>query len=167
MKKNLLFLAALILLSIPAVIPLFSNGFYPMHDDTQVARVFEMKEALADGMFPVRWVENLGYGYGYPIFNFYAPLAYYVGGFINLLGVDSLTATKVMIGLGTLLAGVSMYFFAREFWGRTGGVVAGLLYVYAPYHYGHMHSYRLSSGVYINCICTPLIKYCQLITGNG
>lgn len=105
-----------------------------MHDDTQVSRVFEMKQALADGQFPVRWVSDLGYNYGYPIFNFYAPFAYYVGGFISLSGLDALTATKLMMILGVVLSGIFMYLLAREFWGEVGGVVSGLLYVYAPYH---------------------------------
>src|SRR5438105_15578174 len=117
-----------------AIKPLFISGFFPIHDDTQVARVFEMKKSLADGMFPARWVEDLGYGYGYPIFNFYAPLAYYVGGLFNLLGFDALTATKIMIGIGMLLAAFSMYFLAREFWGSFGGVISGVLYAFAPYH---------------------------------
>src|SRR3989344_4331732 len=127
-------LILVLILSFWAIKPLFVNGFFPMHDDTQVARVFEMGKALRDGMFPVRWVADLGYGYGYPIFNFYAPLAYYVGGFFNILGFDALTATKIMMILGILLSGVFMYLLAREFWGKLGGVVSGLFYVYAPYH---------------------------------
>lgn len=122
------------MLSFFAVKPLFVQGFFPMHDDTQVARVFEMGKALKDGVFPVRWVKDLGYGYGYPIFNFYAPLSYYAGGFFSLLGFDALLATKIMMGLGIALAGVFMYVFAREFWGDLGGVVSGLLYLYIPYH---------------------------------
>src|SRR3989338_301809 len=125
---------AVILLYFWAIKPFFVPGFFPMHDDTQVARVFEMGKALKDGVFPVRWVADLGYGYGYPIFNFYAPLAYYVGGFFNILGFDALTATKIMMILGILLSGVFMYLLAREFWGKLGGVVSGLFYVYAPYH---------------------------------
>ena len=121
-------------LSCFAIWPLFHLGFFPMHDDTQVARVSQLAAALQDGQLPVRWVADLGYGYGYPLFNFYAPLAYYVGGFLNLVGFDALVATKMMFGLGIILAGVSMYFLAKEFWGRKGGVVAALFYVYAPYH---------------------------------
>jgi hypothetical protein len=123
-----------LLLSYWAIKPLLAPGFYPIHDDTQVVRVYEMKTALADGLFPVRWVPDLGYGYGYPIFNFYAPFAYYVGGFLNLVGFDSLMATKGMIVLGTLLAGIAMYLFAKEFWGKIGGSISAMLYVYAPYH---------------------------------
>jgi uncharacterized membrane protein len=110
------------------------SGFFPIHDNTQVQRVFEMTKSLKDGMFPVRWVEDLGFGYGYPIFNFYAPLAYYVGSFINILGLNALSATKLMMGLGIILSGLSMYLLAKEFWGKFGGIISALLYVFIPYH---------------------------------
>jgi uncharacterized membrane protein len=75
--KRFLPLIIIIVLSFFAIKPLFHPGFFPIHDDTQVARVFEMTKSLQAGMFPVRWVSDLGYGLGYPIFNFYAPLSYY------------------------------------------------------------------------------------------
>ncbi len=121
-------------ISLLAIVPLFQSGFFPMHDDTQVARVYEMGKALKDGMFPVRWVADLGYGYGYPLFNFYAPLAYYFGGMFNLFGFDALISTKIMMGFGMIFAGISMYLLARQFWGEFGGIVSGLMYVFAPYH---------------------------------
>lgn len=124
----------IIFLSFWAVKPLFVPGFFPMHDDTQVARVFEMGKALADGMFPVRWVSDLGYGYGYPIFNFYAPLAYYFGGFLHLVGADALLAVKTTMVFGIVLSGIFMYLLAKEFWGTIGGVISSVFYVYAPYH---------------------------------
>lgn len=126
-------------LSFWAIQPLFTPGFFPIHDDTQVARVFEMGKALKDGMFPVRWVADLGYGYGYPIFNFYAPLPYYVGGVLVAVRVDPLIATKIMIGVGVVLAGIFMYFFAKSLWGELGGVVSALFYIYAPYHAVNMY----------------------------
>lgn len=127
-------LIIVLILSFWAINQLFIPGFFPIHDDTQVARVYEMGKSLRDGMFPVRWVSDLGYGYGYPLFNFYAPLAYYIGGSLLLLGFDALIATKIMMAVGILLAGIFMYFLAREFWGEIGGIVSGLFYVYAPYH---------------------------------
>lgn len=132
--KNLLPILIVLCVSYFAVKPFFLSGFFPMHDDTQVARVYEMTKSLEDGMFPVRWVADLGYGYGYPIFNFYAPLAYYVGGIFDLMGFDSLSATKIMMALGVVLAGTFMYLLAKQFWGVYGGIVAAILYVYAPYH---------------------------------
>ena len=132
--KRYIGIFAVILLSFWAIQPFFIPGFFPMHDDTQVARVFEMGKVLKDGIFPVRFVPDLGYGYGYPLFNFYAPLAYYVGGVFMLLGFDALLAAKIMMALGVILAGVFMYFLTREFFGELGGIISGLFYVYAPYH---------------------------------
>ena len=108
-------LVFVVLFSLFSILPFLSQGFFPMHDDTQVVRVYEMGKSLKDGMFPVRWVTDLGYGYGYPIFNFYAPLAYYVGGFFNVLGIDALVSTKAMMVLGIVFSGIFMYFLAREF----------------------------------------------------
>ncbi len=124
----------LIVLSFFAFKPILITGFFPMHDDTQVTRVFEMTNALKDGMFPVRWSSNLGFGFGYPIFNFYAPFAYYVGAIFNLIVSDSLTATKLMMIVGIVLSGISMFVLAKEFFGIKGGILSALLYLYAPYH---------------------------------
>jgi len=132
--KKLFPLIIILTLSFFAVKPLLLPGFFPMHDDTQVARVFEMGKVLQNGIFPVRFVPDLGYGYGYPIFNFYAPLAYYIGASFIFLGFDALLATKIMMALGIILAGLFMYFLAREFFGEFGGIVSGLFYLYAPYH---------------------------------
>jgi len=114
--------------------PLLAPGFFPIHDNTQVARVYEMTQGLKDGMFPVRWSKDLGYGFGYPIFNYYDPLLYYAGGFVSILGADALSATKLMVILGILLSGFSMYLFAKEFWGKWGGILSSVLYVFAPFH---------------------------------
>lgn len=132
--SNTMPLLIVLALSLFAIQALFAQGFFPMHDDTQVARVFEMKKSLADGMFPVRWVEDLGYGYGYPLFNFYAPLAYYVGGFFNVVGLDALTSTKLMMGIGIVLAALTMYFLGKELFGTLGGVMCSVFYEFASYH---------------------------------
>lgn len=132
--KNNLGLFIVIAISFGAVLPFFTEGLFPMHDDTQVVRTFEMTKSLNDGQFPVRWVKDLGYGYGYPLFNFYAPLPYYVGAIFNAAGLDVLTSTKAMMVFGILLSGVFMYLLAKEFWGEKGAVVSALFYMYAPYH---------------------------------
>jgi uncharacterized membrane protein len=134
MMKKILPLFIVLLLSYWLIKPFFIPGFFSMHDDTQVARVFEMHKSLSDGMFPVRWISDLGYNYGYPIFNFYAPLAYYVGSLFMLLGFDALIATKIMMAFGIILSGIFMYLLAKQFWGVGGGFISAVLYLYAPYH---------------------------------
>lgn len=156
--KRFLPILLVLLLSYWAVKPLLSPGFFPIHDNPQVVRVQQMAQALGDGQFPVRWVKDLGYGYGYPIFNFYAPLAYYFGGLFNLFGLNALAATKLMMIVGALLAGFSMYLLAREFWGQIGGVVAALFYVYAPYHAVDIYV-RGAVGEYWAMAFLPLVFY--------
>lgn len=132
--KNLLAISAVIILSVFIVKPFFQSGLFTIHDNTQVERVFEMSKSLKDGMFPVRWVSDLGYGYGYPIFNFYAPFAYYLGALLVLGGLNIVLATKVVMILGVVLGGIFMYMLASELWGKLGGIISSLFYLYAPYH---------------------------------
>jgi hypothetical protein len=135
-KKHsiILSIGVLIGLSLLTIRPLLVSGFFPMHDDTQPTRIFEMTKALQDGMFPVRWSADLGYGYGYPLFNFYAPFVYYLGAGVSILGADAILATKIVISLGLLFSGIGMYFLARQFWGELGGLLSGLFYLLVPYH---------------------------------
>ncbi|HZJ18561.1 MAG TPA: 6-pyruvoyl-tetrahydropterin synthase-related protein [Patescibacteria group bacterium] len=132
--KRIAPISLVFVLSLLTILPLFNSGFFPMHDDTQPSRVFEMTKSLKLGMFPVRWVFDLGYGAGYPIFNYYAPLAYYFGSLFVLIGFNVLVSTKIMIGTGVILSGVFMYLFAEKIWNKRAGVVSSLFYMYAPYH---------------------------------
>lgn len=156
MKKFILPLLLLLILSFFSIAPLLKDGYFTMHDDTQVARVFEMKNSLEDGMLPVRWVENLGFGYGYPIFNFYAPLPYYIGGVIDLLGADSMVATKIMFGIGVIFSGITMFFFLKRFFTPFVAVTGGLIYLYFPYHAVNVYI-RGAVGEYFAYAFLPLV----------
>lgn len=128
--KKIIFI--IILLSIPAMLSLTKPGFFPTQDFIYVARVFEMNQSLLDGQFPVRWVSD--FRYGEPLFNFYAPLPYYAGAIIKNFGFGYLVTVKILFGLGFILSGIAMYFLAKEFFGKIGGLLSAVLYIYAPYH---------------------------------
>ena len=134
--KHAVVLCVVLLASYWSVRPLLgpAHSYFPMHDDTQVGRVVAMGRALRNGQFPVRWVSDLGYGYGYPLYNFYGPLPYYIGGLLYSLGIHGLIATKLVMMLGIVLAAVTMYILSARFYGATGAIVSSMLYVYAPYH---------------------------------
>ncbi len=158
-----------LILSWWVVKPLVGRGYFPMHDDTQVARVVEMGRALRQGQFPVRWVSELGYGLGYPLFNFYGPLPYYVGGFFYALGFSGLTATKLMMGIGLVAAGVTMYAAVSDIAGISAGILSAVLYLYAPYHAVDAYV-RGAVGEYWVLVFLPLIFWGfwkkRLITGS-
>ena len=128
-----------LLLSLVVVLPLFHTGFFPMHDDTQPTRVYEMAQSLRDGMFPVRWVKDMGFGYGYPIFNFYGPLPYYLGAKYVLMGINVLTATKIMMALPAVIGGLGMYFLVSSFLGIEAGIASATIYLFFPYFAVNMY----------------------------
>lgn len=112
---------------------IFHPGFFAVHDDTQPTRIYEMSKSLKDGLFPVRWVNDLGFGYGYPIFNFYAPLPYYIGSFFNLIGFGAITSAKIMFSIAVLAAGIGMYLFIKSFLGELPAITSSVIYLFFPY----------------------------------
>jgi hypothetical protein len=50
------------------------------------------------------------------------------------LGASFVTTAKLTFALSFLVSGVGMYFLAKEFFGRLGGVLASVFYIWAPYH---------------------------------
>jgi len=75
-------------------------GYFPMHDDMQPIRVLEMDKCFKDGQIPCRWVPDLGYGYGYPLYIYYSPLAYYLMEIFHLIGFSILNSIKIEFILG-------------------------------------------------------------------
>src|SRR5260221_3208180 len=124
----------IVILLIFAMLPLFHSGFFPMHDDEQIGRLYDLNKDIVHGEFPPRMTQDLGFGFDYPLFNFYPSFVYYIGEIFHLAGFSYITSTKLMIGLGFILAAYFMYLFSKEYIGRIGGVVAAIAYSYAPYH---------------------------------
>lgn len=132
-KKNKIFLIGLILTS-SLLWPLFVAPYFFHHDDVQVIRVYQMHKCFEDFQIPCRWVPDLGGLYGYPLFNYYAPLPYYFGEIIYLLTGNLLISAKIMFAFSFLGAYVFMFFLGRRLWGEKGGLLSGVLYSFAPYH---------------------------------
>ena len=133
MKKLLPFII-LFALCFFAIRALFVPGFFTMHDDEQIARLYELNDSVLAGQIPPRWVAHLGFGYGYPLFNFYPPFVYYTGEIFYLLGFSLINATKIVMVLGFLLSALFMYLWVKNRYGVLAGIFAGILYTYAPYH---------------------------------
>ncbi|MCL5435089.1 MAG: hypothetical protein M1405_01745 [Patescibacteria group bacterium] len=132
--KRFLPLILLIALSFWAIKPLLSPGFFPIHDDEQIARLYELTMAVNNGQIPPRWVADLGFGYGFPLFNFYPPLIYYLGYLFHLVGFSLIDSTKIVIGLGFILSAYFMFIWVKKHYGVSGGLAAATLYTYVPYH---------------------------------
>ena len=127
-------IVVLLLFTIPSWANIAKVGYFPMHDDLQFSRQIIVDKCLQDGQIPCRWSEELGYGYGYPMFNFYPPFPYYLGHIFRSIGVAYIDTIKIVTVLNLIVSGLAMYLLGQKFWGRWGGVLSGIFYVYAPYH---------------------------------
>jgi hypothetical protein len=116
------------------LLPLFRPGFFSMHDDEQIGRLYDLDLAIHAGHIPPRIAPNLGFGYGYPFFNFYPSFVYYVGEIYKVLGFSYIDSTKLMIATGFVFAALFMYAFAIQYLSKTGAIIAAIAYTYVPYH---------------------------------
>lgn len=114
--------------------PLTHSGFFPIHDNEQIARVYELHQEVINGQLPPRLAPDLGFGYDYPLFNFYPSFAYYIAEIFHLLGFSYIVSTKLMIAFGFIGSAIAMYAFAREYYTKLGSVISAVLYTYASYH---------------------------------
>ncbi len=123
---------------------LIGQGYFNMHDDLQIMRQLEMEKCFLSLQIPCRWVPDMGYGFGFPLFNFYPPLPYLLGEIVRLVGFSFVDTVKVVAVLAFVVSGVSMYFLAKVFFknsvkilGRElqlGAIVSAIFYMWAPYH---------------------------------
>ncbi|MGB3714120.1 MAG: hypothetical protein WA996_06790 [Candidatus Promineifilaceae bacterium] len=119
-----------------AIWPFLSRSSLPQATDTElhIFRLAEMSRLVRGGELLPRWAPNFYFGYGYPIFNFYAPLTYQLGLIVDFLPVlGPVQAVKVLFIVGIALSGLGMYGLVRDIWGRRAGLVASASYVYAPF----------------------------------
>ncbi len=129
-------LSAIIILSLAVLATswaLLLPEFFRIHDYTQAARVAEMGRALQEGQFPVRWSRNFGYGYGMPLYEFYAPLPYYVGAGLWLVGLDIVLVLKALWLICTVGTVIGAYKLGSELYGKSGGVLTAVALTVAPY----------------------------------
>ncbi|MFN2137280.1 MAG: 6-pyruvoyl-tetrahydropterin synthase-related protein [Candidatus Promineifilaceae bacterium] len=119
-----------------AIWPFISRASLPEGTDAElhIFRLAELSYLLRGGEFYPRWAPNFYHGYGYPIFNYYAPLTYYAGFLVDILPrLDPVDGVKAVFIAGMLMAAFGMYGFVRDNWGRRAGYVAAAAFIYAPY----------------------------------
>ncbi|MBX3012500.1 MAG: hypothetical protein KF832_13375 [Caldilineaceae bacterium] len=150
MRYPLLLIVPLwLLLALPALQPLFSYGLTASFDGrTHLLRLAALASAVADGVLLPRWLSAMQLGYGYPVFNFYPPGAYYLALVLNWLGATLYWAYAGGFVLAVVVAGAGAMMLARDLFNaptlqttsaaaRSESLwpvlVVGVAYMYAPY----------------------------------
>ncbi|PID87230.1 MAG: hypothetical protein CSB13_00405 [Chloroflexi bacterium] len=124
-------LLALPLLREPGLLNTRGGGDSPF----LLQRLHQLETALRDGHFPVRWMPDANYGYGYPFYNFYAPLSIYITAVFRFLGFSYVRALQFSQLAGFGVAAGSMYALGRRWFGTLwAGLLASVAYSTAPFH---------------------------------
>jgi len=112
----------------------FVPGMFRVHDYVHGARIAEIVRGVEAGHFPVRWSDHFGFGYGMPLYIFYAPLPYYFGGFIYWLSNNLIWGVKSLFLLANIGSIIGGYFFgARLANSKRGGIIGAVAFGLAPY----------------------------------
>src|SRR5438270_3785765 len=108
-----------------AVWPVVRAG-YPVIGDglNHFYRLVEFEHLLQHGQWFPRWATDLAYGYGYPLFNFYPAISYYLGALFHALGLNDANSLLAVYVLAWLLAAGGAYRLAREAAGPAAALVA-------------------------------------------
>lgn len=96
-------------------------------------RAAEMVHAWQDGVLIPRWSENLGLGYGLPLFIYAPPLPYQVSALLHTVpGLPLDVAVKGMMALGVLSAAYGAYRLGASLLGAWAGAACAAAFLYAP-----------------------------------
>ncbi|MGC9467078.1 MAG: hypothetical protein ACP5HS_00670 [Anaerolineae bacterium] len=123
-------------------------------------RTVAMADNLRHGALPPRWMDHAAYDLGYPFFNHYAALPYYVSGGLMLLGVNVLSAIQSTQTLGFILAAVTMGLWAGEVFTKPSArLLAVAAYTFAPFHLVNVYVRGDSMSEFYAFVWYPLILW--------
>ncbi|NLG51366.1 MAG: hypothetical protein GX552_14760 [Chloroflexi bacterium] len=152
-------LAALPLLIGPGIVNTRAGGDSPF----LLLRVDQLARNLRAGVFPARLMPDAAQGLGYPFYNFYAALPYYLAALLHLAGVGVLWSIKLTQAAGFLLAGWAMYALARRMGARpVGALLASAAYTFAPFHLVNVYIRGDSLSEFYAMALFPLILWALL-----
>lgn len=130
-------------------------------------RLYELLANLRAGVFPVRWMPDAAYGLGYPFFNYYAALPYYLAAAFKAYGLSYIASLKAVQGLGFLLAGLALYGWARRTLNsQAGATLAAVAYTFAPFHMVNVYVRGDSLSEFWAFVFYPLILWAVLRTAE-
>ncbi len=133
-KKTIIFFSIISIIFILGkhILPT-NNYFFDFHDETQPARIHQFVLNLKNFQIPPRIAPQFSFNLGYPVFNYYAPTAYWITSFFHLVGFSIIDALKISFILALIVAFISMYLLSSSFFGFYQSIMASFLYVSSPW----------------------------------
>ena len=116
--------------------PFLSQSSLPTGTDAEIHifRAAQIERSITEGVFYPRWAPDFYYGNGYPIFNYYAPLAYHLAAYYSLVtSLGVVAGSKFVLILAAYVGSIGMYMFVANRWGRVEAMVSGVAWCFSPY----------------------------------
>lgn len=131
------FLWLALALTIFAVAPFAKPGYFWGANDARhhVYFLFEFDRLWQDGVWWPRWSPDFAFGYGYPFFNIYGPFSHFLAEILHYFAkFDFVQSVEIVFSLSIVAGAGAMYGYVRSLAGRAAGLLAAVVYTYAPYH---------------------------------
>ncbi len=146
--------------------PLLYRPGLPNGTDTlyHLYRVAEMDRSWSHGVLMPRWAEAFYFGYGSPLFQYYASLTYYFTSFLmRITAFDPVNVLRLLTAFSMLSAGAGMYLFVRDEASKLAGILAAVVYVYSPYIF---YTEPYARGVYPELLSFALFPFVMWFYGR-
>lgn len=153
-KVNLLYL--LVLISILPIVSIARLGTYES-GDLSLHSKFAMPfyQSLREGNLIPQWAGTLCGGYGCPDYIFMYIFPYYIISFFHFIGFSFIESVKLLVAVSFVASGITMYFWAKEEFGKVPAFVSAIFYVFAPYHLVNTH-FRVDIAESVSYVLLPL-----------
>ncbi len=127
-------LAILLLVALYILWPLTKRGFFVSDDgEWMIIRLSAFYQSFRDGQFPVRFLDRLNYGYGYPVANFLYPGFLYIGSLIHLVGFSFVDSVKLILGGSVVGSAFLIFYWLRSRFTVAASFLGALSFLFAPY----------------------------------
>jgi len=105
-----------------------------MQDDMHVFRLSQFIQCFQDGQIPCRLIKLGGFGYSYPLFNFYPPFFYALASTFSLFHLSLITSLKVSLLLLNSTAIIFTYLLLLKLSSKKFlALTLTILYAFFPY----------------------------------
>lgn len=147
----------IIILSLLPLSDFLKTGLPITHDgQDHVARIANFYQSLSEGNIAPRWAANLNWGYGHPILMFLYPLPSYIASLFHFIGFSFVDATKIVFAVSYIASIAAMFAWASAQFGNISGVVAAILYGFAPYRFVDLYV-RGAIGEHVAFVWPPIV----------
>ncbi len=120
--------------AIPLLWPLLHPGFFVSDDgEWMIIRLAAFNQTLKTGQFPVRFLETLNHGYGYPVTNFLYPLPFYLGVVLHFLGPSFIDSIKLLFAVDVLAGSIFVFLFLKEKFKLIAAFAGSIAFLSHPY----------------------------------